>query len=192
MRRLDLHAEARTDNHGQNRNRRHGGFPGGGLHVSGYSRYVDRQPSRRQHARFLRAAGGPTGHNLVDFSAQTEHSAGAHQLGPDPARGCSTAALLSEEPPSGRSIGQLLQLPLRFADIYPWHRCAGSDVPLSDRRVAGRHSGCTGHCVFDAGWSRRPGVLRDAPCLRAAFGPVITFGTAGTHGSPDVLNRSTQ
>ena len=54
----------------------------------------------------LQAAG--TGSNLVDISAQTEHSAGAHQLGPDPARGRGTAAILPEDHPSRKSIGQLL------------------------------------------------------------------------------------
>ena len=79
--------------------------PRGGLYVSGHSRPVDCQLGRGQHARLLRAAAGP---NLVDLSAQTEHSAGAHQLGPDPARGRSTAAFLPEESPSRKSVGQLL------------------------------------------------------------------------------------
>ena len=65
-------------------------FPGGGLYVSGHSRSVDCQLGRGQHARLLRAAAGP---NLVDLSAQTKHSAGAHQLGPDLARGRGTAAV---------------------------------------------------------------------------------------------------
>ena len=177
LRRLNMQADRGAD-HGQNRKRRDCDVPGGGLHVSGHSRSVDCQPGRRQHARFLRAAGGPTRHNLVDFSAQTEHSAGAHQLGPDTARGRGTTALLPEEPPSRKSVGELLQLPLQFADIYPWHRCAGSDVPLSDWRVAGGHSRATAHRVFDAGWSRRPGVLRHEPRLRAAFDTLVAFGAA--------------
>ena len=119
----------------------------------------------------LRAA--ETGYNLVDLSAQTEHTAGAHRLGP----GASTAAFLPEAPRSGKSIGQLLQLPLRFANLY--QQCAGRDLPLSDRRIAGRHRGSTAHRVFDAGRSRRRRVLRHAPRLRANFVTLSRVWRAG-------------
>jgi hypothetical protein len=105
LRRLDLHADRKADR-GQYHTRRHCEFPRGGLHVSGHSRSVDRQLERGQYARFLRSAG--TGSNLVGVSDQTEHPAGAHQLGSDPARGRNTGAGLPGEPQSRKSVCAML------------------------------------------------------------------------------------
>ncbi len=58
------------------------------------------------------------GQHLVDLSAQTEHSAGDHQLGPEPARGRGTTAFLPEETRSRKSVGQLLQLRLPNSQTY--------------------------------------------------------------------------
>src|SRR5262249_27210574 len=81
-------------------------FPEAELHVSGHSRSVPCQLDRGQYARFLRAA--RTRPNLVELSDQTEHSAGAHQLGSDPARGRNKGAGLSGEPQPRRSVCTML------------------------------------------------------------------------------------
>ena len=125
LRGLDLHADWEAD-HGQNRNRRDCDVPGGGLHVSGHSRSVDCQSGRRQHARFLRAAGGPTRHNLVDFSAQTEHSAGAHQLGPDIARGAAPPLFCPKSPPLGNQLVNCFSFLCDSLTYIP-----GADVPVA-------------------------------------------------------------
>jgi len=52
------------------------------------------------------------------YQPRPNHSAGDHQLGSDPTRGRSTAAFLPEAPQSRKSVGQLLQLRLRFTDLH--------------------------------------------------------------------------